>query len=146
MRQRFARQVWHMAVTVMLFMGLVVVSRAQTTAARKSAPMYDPATEVTMKGSIEAIKQLIGPQSWAGTHLSLKTDKETIDVHVGPSWFLTQNKISFTKDDQIEVTGSRVKFENSDALIAREIKKGDKTITLRNAQGIPVWSRGHHRN
>ena len=99
-----------------------------------------------MKGSVEAIRQLTGPQSRAGTHLSLKTDKETIDVHVGPSWFLTQNKISFTKDERIEVTGSRVKFENSDALIAREIKKGEKTITLRNAQGIPVWSRGRHRN
>jgi hypothetical protein len=69
---------WHMAVTVMLFMGLVVASRAQTTALRKPALMYDPATEVTVKGSVEAVKQLTGPQSWAGTHLSFKTDAETL--------------------------------------------------------------------
>ncbi|MGC1942516.1 MAG: hypothetical protein WA664_02055 [Candidatus Acidiferrales bacterium] len=105
-----------MAVIAMLFMGFVVASRAQTTPARKSAPIYDPATEVTMKGSVEAIRQLTAPQSWAGIHLSLKTDKETIDVHVGPSWFVTQSKMSFAKGDQIEVTGSKVKFQNSDAL------------------------------
>lgn len=134
--------VWRMAVAAMILMGIAFPSLAQTAAARKPAPMYDPATEVTVKGSVEAVKQRTGPQSWAGTHLSLKTDAETLDVHVGPSWFLTQSKISFAKGDQIEVTGSKVKFENSDALIAREIKKGDKIITLRNAQGIPAWSRG----
>lgn len=142
MGQRYVRQaIWPMALAAMFVMGGAVVSLAQ--GPRKSSPIYNPATEVTMKGSVEAVKQLTGPQSWAGTHLSLKTDKETIDVHVGPSWFLTQNKIGFAKDDQIEVTGSKVKFEDKDALIAREIRKGEKTITLRNAQGIPVWSRGH---
>jgi hypothetical protein len=95
-----------------------------------------------MNGSVEEVKQVSGPRGRAGTHLSLKTDQETIDVHVGPSWFLTHNMISFDKGDQIEVTGSKVKFENSAVLIAREIKKGEKTITLRNAQGIPAWSRG----
>jgi len=97
-----------------------------------------------VNGSVEEVKQVSGSQGQAGTHLSLKTDQETIDVHVGPSWFLTQNKISFVKGDQIEVTGSKVKLENRDVLIAREIKKGEKTIALRNAQGIPAWSRGRH--
>ena len=119
---------------------------AQTNTRARSAPMYDPATEVTMKGSIEAVQQLTGPRGWAGTHLSLKTDTGTIDVHVGPSWFLTQNKIVLAKGDPIEVTGSKVKFGASDALIARELKKDGKTITLRNAQGVPAWSGGHRRN
>jgi hypothetical protein len=107
--------------------------------------MYNPTTEVTLKGSVEVVNQMMGPQGWGGTHLSLKTDKETIDVHVGPSWFLTQSKMSFAKGDQVEVTGSRVKFGDNDALIAREIKKGGETFILRNAQGIPVWAGGHHR-
>jgi hypothetical protein len=109
------------------------------------APMYNTATEVTLKGSVEAVHQIMGPRGWGGTHLSLKTDKESIDVRVGPSWFLTQNKISFAQGDQVEVTGSRVKFGGQDALIAREIKRGGETFTLRNAQGIPAWSGRHHR-
>jgi len=110
-----------------------------------ASPMYNTATEVTLKGSVEAVNQVKGPQGWGGTHVSLKTDKETIDVHVGPSWFLAQHKVGFAKGDQVEVTGSRAKFGDKYALIAREIKKGGETLTLRNAQGFPVWSGGHHR-
>ena len=112
------------------------------------APNYNTATEATLKGSVEAVKQTGGMPGGGGTHLTLKTEKETIDVHVGPSWFLTQNKMSFAKGDQIQVTGSRVKFGTEDALLAREIKKGDQTLTLRNAQGIPAWAgkgMGHMR-
>lgn len=107
--------------------------------------MYNPATEVTLKGSVEAVNQVTGPRGWGGTHLSLKTDKETIDVHVGPSWFLAQHKMSFAKGDQVEVTGSRVKFGGQDALIAREIKKGSETFTLRDVRGIPAWSGGRRQ-
>ena len=39
------------------------------------------------------------------------TEKKTIDVHVGPSWYLVEK---FAEGDQIEVTGSRVKFNSPD--------------------------------
>jgi hypothetical protein len=146
MRQRYGLQIVSgMALAAMFAMGMVALpSRAQTPATRK-APMYNPATEVTVKGTVEAVNQLTGPRGWAGTHLTLKTDKETLDVHAGPSWFLTQNKLTLAKGDQIEVTGSKVKFGDADALLAREITKGDQKLTLRNAQGYPVWSRGRRR-
>jgi hypothetical protein len=72
----------------------------------------------------------------------LKTDKETLEVHLGPTAFLEKEKFTFAKGDQIDVTGSKVKIGATDALLAREVKKGDKTLTLRNAQGIPAWSSG----
>jgi len=101
---------------------------------------YDPGTEVTVKGSVEEVTQQAGQRGWSGTHLTLKGDNETFDVHVGPSWFVSQNQFSFAKGDQIEVTGSKVKLGAGNAILAREIKKGDKTLVLRNAQGIPQWS------
>jgi hypothetical protein len=55
---------------------------------------------------------------------------------------LEKEKFTFAKGDQIEVTGSKVKIGAVDALLAREVKKGDKTLTLRNAQGVSAWSRG----
>ncbi|MGH9681644.1 MAG: hypothetical protein ACRD4Y_16990 [Candidatus Acidiferrales bacterium] len=119
---------------------------AQTYPPARSSPVYDPATEVTLNGTIEAVKQVKGPRGWAGTHLSLKTDTGTIDVHAGPSWFLARNKVSLQKGDEIEVTGSKVKFNGSDAVIVRELKKDGTTVTLRNAQGIPAWSRGRRGN
>ena len=136
----------YIALTALFVVAAAGPIHAQTKAPASSSPVYDPATEVTMKGTIEAVNQLKGPRGWAGTHLSLKTDSGTIDVHAGPSWFLAQNKVSLEKGDQIEVTGSKVKFNNSDALIARELKKDGAAITLRNAQGIPAWSRGRGRS
>jgi hypothetical protein len=100
-----------------------------------------PGTEITVKVIVEAVKQVTARQGWGGTHLQLKTESETLDVHVGPSWSLSQKKMSFAKGDQIEVTGSKVKFDNADALLAREITKGEQKLALRDKNGFPVWSR-----
>ena len=108
--------------------------------------MYDPATETTVKGTVEEVKQVSGARGGPdGAHLILKTDKETLEVHLGPTTFLEKEKFTFAKGDQIEVTGSKVKIGAADALLAREVKKGDKTLTLRNAQGVPAWSGGRRR-
>jgi hypothetical protein len=48
----------------------------------------------------------------------------------------------FAKGDQVEVIGSKVKGTDTEVVIAREVKKDGKVLTLRNAQGIPAWRRG----
>ena len=75
----------------------------------------------------------------------MKTDQAVVDVHIGPARFLARHAMTLTKGDQIGVTGSKVHFGGKDALLAREIKKGEKTLTLRDSQGIPEWSRGRRR-
>ena len=104
-------------------------------------PKYDAAAEVTLKGTVTRVESHVGRMGWNGTHLVVNLGAETLTVHVGPSSYLVQQGFTFAAGEQIEVTGSRVKFEGSDALIAREIKQGDKVLTLRNSQGIPAWSR-----
>jgi len=111
----------------------------------KGMPRYDPATEVTVKGTVEEVTEHTGPMGWTGTHLVLKTEKETLEVHVGPSAFLAEKGFAFTQGDEVEVTGSRMKYEGEEALLARTVKKGEKNLTLRNAQGIPQWSKGRRR-
>lgn len=108
-------------------------------------PQYDTATEVTLKGTITGVETHTGRMGWNGTHLVVNFGAETLTVHVGPSNYLAQQGFSFAPGDQIEVTGSSIKLEGSDVLIAREIKKGDKVLTLRNSQGIPAWSRNRWR-
>lgn len=121
----------------------VASALAQRGMGQGAGRMYDPATETTVKGTVEEVKQIPGQRGGAsGTHLIVKTDKETLEVHLGPTAFLEKEKFTFAKGDQIEVTGSKVKIGGADALLAREVKKGDKALTLRNAQGIPVWSGG----
>jgi DNA/RNA endonuclease YhcR with UshA esterase domain len=107
---------------------------------------YNPQTEVTVKGTVEEVQQLQGRNAWMGTHLLLKTDSGTMDVHVGPADYIAKNQFSFAKGDAIEVVGSKVTIQDKDALLAREIVKDGKTLVLRNAQGIPEWSGGRRRS
>jgi len=111
----------------------------------KYTHIYDPKTEVTVKGTVEEVMQYPRKRNSTGTHLMLKASDGILDVHVGPSWFLSQQKIEFAKGNEIEVTGSKVKVDGKDALIAREIKKDGNVITLRNAQGVPEWAGNRSR-
>ena len=76
----------------------------------------------------------------SGIHLLLKTDKDSISVHVGPEWYLTQQNVQLNVKDNIEVKGSRITYNNKPAVIAAEIKKGNSTLTLRDSKGFPLWS------
>ena len=112
----------------------------------KGMAKYDTATEATLKGTVVAVNQIAGPRGGpGGTHLTLKTGQETLDVHLGPVAFLQKEGIEIAKGDQVEVTGSRVKSQGGEAVLAREVKKGGKTFTLRNAQGVPKWSMGRRK-
>jgi hypothetical protein len=144
--------------SVVLF-AIVFMTTAPALAQRRAGtgqqmPMYDVNTEVTLKGTVEAVKTVSGMMGGGlmarggrmgmegmmqGTHLILKTDSETIEVHLGPSAFLKEQKIEIAKDDVVEIVGSRVKIDESDALLAREVRKADASWTLRDADGRPQW-------
>jgi len=144
MRKQLAWQLVPL-VALIIFLGsacATVISAQAPPGPRARAPRYDAAAEVTLKGTVEAVQQSEGRRGWAGTHLTLKTGEETLDVHAGPSWFLAKQKMSFAKGDEIEVTGAKAKFGEQEALLARVIKKGEQSVTLRDARGIPVWARG----
>ena len=107
--------------------------------------VYDPKTETSLTGVIQEVKEVPGPGYNTGTHLLVKTATDVIEVHVGPTWYLKQQKCEFVKDAQVEIIGSKVNFQGKDVIIARQIKEDGKTWTLRDAQGIPAWSRGRNQ-
>mgnify|MGYP001057387072 CR=1 FL=1 len=98
---------------------------------------YDKATVETRKGTVEDIKTI----GRGGIHVTLKGDKGTIDVHLGPADYLDK-KIKIAKGDVISVTGSRVTYDGVAAIIAREIDKGGVKVQLRKDDGTPLWA-GH---
>jgi DNA polymerase III alpha subunit len=106
---------------------------------------YDPKTETVITGTVQQVTQQTGKRGWNGTHLTVQTDSGAIRVHLGPSNYLAKQQFSFGAGDQLSITGSKVTMQGTEVLIAREIKKGDKTLVLRNAQGIPNWSGGRCR-
>jgi hypothetical protein len=107
-------------------------------------PMYDKRAEVTVTGTVDEVREMTGMSGMAGgsmrgMHLMLKTDKETFEVHLGPVTYLKEQKVDLAKSDTIEVSGARVTMGGRRVILAREIRKGDQTWTLRDADGRPRW-------
>ena len=131
---------------MLLVIGAVSVLLAQTPGTgRGASPMYDVKTETTIKGTVESVETVTGTggrgrRGLGGTHLTVKTEKETLEVHVGPTAYLTEKGITLAKGDTLEILGSRVTIDKEPVVIARQIKKGDNTWTLRDASGRPMWS------
>jgi hypothetical protein len=103
--------------------------------------MYDPKTIETIKGEVLSVDQVTPAKGMrAGIHLMVKTDKDTISVHLGPSWYIENQDVKILPKDTLEITGSRITFQGKPALIASEVKKGEEILKLRDENGVPLWS------
>jgi hypothetical protein len=104
--------------------------------------MYDPKTVETVTGTVLKVEQTRGKGrgGGGGIHLLLKTDKEEIAVHLGPSAYMDKQAVKIAAQDTIEVRGSRITFEGKPAIVAAEVKKGDQVLKLRDDSGTPLWS------
>ena len=102
---------------------------------------YDPKTVETVEGKVVSVEKTSpSAQRGHGVHLMLQTDKETIEVRLGPAGYLEKQTMQIAANDTITVTGSRVTMEGKPAIIAAQIKKGNEVLKLRNENGVPAWS------
>jgi hypothetical protein len=103
--------------------------------------MYNPATVETLTGEVLAVERITPVRGMSrGIHLLLKTDEETISVHLGPEWYIERLDTKIEKGDRVEVKGSRVTMMGKPVIIAAEVKKGDSVLVLRDSSGVPAWS------
>jgi hypothetical protein len=103
--------------------------------------MYDPKTAETISGEVTSVDRITPNKGMAaGIHMNVKTDKETVSVHLGPSWYLENQDVKIEPKDKVEVKGSKVTFAGKPAILAAEVKKGDEVLKLRDDNGFPVWS------
>jgi hypothetical protein len=105
----------------------------------QAPPKYDPSTETKLKGAVAELKFLppTGPKPVA--YLAVKSGQDTVDVYLCPKKFLDDMGASFKAGDQVEVTGSKVKQDGADLILAREVVKGEDVLTLRFKDGKPAW-------
>jgi hypothetical protein len=104
-------------------------------------PRYDPATLVDIYGNIQDIRDTGKSGPLPGIHLVIKTDSGTFDLYLGPSNFVMAFEELFQKGSRIEVIGSRVKSAGVDNILAREIRRSELTLYLRDKEGRPFWTR-----
>ena len=108
-----------------------------------TAPKYDVATEAKMKATVEELKLPAKGNEKDAAHLVVKIGADSIDIYLCPKSFLDDMGANFAKGDEVTVTGSKIKQDGADLILAREVVKGTDTLMLRDDKGKPVWN-WHH--
>jgi hypothetical protein len=119
----------------LLLLTLVAVAQKST------GPKYDPASETTLKGVVDDVKEV--PNSFAGeagVHVLLKTSDGIIEVLIAPVGFLKDMDITFAKGEELKIIGAKVNKDGNALVLAREITQNGNEFVVRDKQGVPVWS------
>jgi hypothetical protein len=115
---------------------------------------YDPNAVITVTGKVLETTGYYHEDGVDIATLIIETDKERYITYLGPVWFLTLKNAFYEKDDILIVEGSKFDFIEGEEeeeeeieedelryfmLIARKVKKDDKTLYLRTKSGKPRW-------
>lgn len=125
--------------SLFLFLSALPALSQKTAPADHSVPKYDLQTETKAKGIVDEINVLAWGTRKDFTELIVKTGDDKIHVYLSPKPFQDEMGISFSKGDEIAVTGSKVKIEASEVILARSLVKGSDTLLFRDPKGNPVW-------
>lgn len=100
--------------------------------------------ETTVQATVQEVQQVPGQRpGMVGVRLNVITDTgERISVLVGPLYFLEQAGYSPKVGDRITIEGFLINSDVDAILVARTITYGSTTVTLRDEQGMPLWSGG----
>lgn len=108
---------------------------------------FDQKTVQTITGKVVKVDRTAVPMKGMSPGFSavIKTDKgEEVQVQVGPVWFTSfyKQKWDVKAGDAVSVTGSRVKLDGKDIIMASHGEKGKLKMTVRGKTGLPLWDLG----
>lgn len=110
---------------------------------RYNGKYYDLNNIETLDGKVISVERYRSRRGVSqGVHLLFNTGKETLKVHLGPSWYLEDRDFAIAPEDKIEIVGSRINIEGEPAIVASQIKRGSETLILRDDNGFPLWRGG----
>jgi len=102
-------------------------------------PKYDIQTETKTKGIVDEVKVFDLGTRKDFVQLIVKSGEDKVVVFVCPKSFQDELGFTLSKGDEVTVTGSKVKQDTSDVILARELARGTETLLFRDAKGNPVW-------
>ena len=102
-------------------------------------PHYDPASVVDISGTVVSVREVPQGSRLGGLHLLVSTETGEIEAYLGPSEFVKEFEITFSKGDDIQIVGSKVSSDGGYLILVREVRKGDIFLYLRDRTGHPNW-------
>ena len=103
-------------------------------------PRYDVAKVIDVDATVMDLREVPRNNPLSGLHLTVKIESDTMDVFLGPVDFLKSFEITFAKGDKLEIIGSKVKFGGAHIVLARQVRRDETTLYLRDAKGKPHWT------
>jgi hypothetical protein len=125
---------------------LIAVTSAAAQPATGHGLAYDSKSEVTFEGIVQQVTQATGKQALMGVHLVVDSGGTITDVFIGPQSFLASSGITFAPGDSVKVTGAMAAVGDGSLLLARTITRGNQTLVVRNAHGLPLRFPGGRGN
>lgn len=130
------------AAILWLVAGVIVALSTTSFAQKQALPKYDTKAEVHLaKATVQESKEVTLSNGQQRILLTVKAGDEVLDVYTAPKAFLDMMDTAFAKDDEVDITGSKLKDADGKTIIlAREIIKGQNTVVLRDQTGAPAWT------
>ncbi len=128
---------WWLLPCVVVISALPLLAQDQARPQRDT-PRYNLANEITVQGVVEDVQQTASFNGLAGSYLTLRTPSQILHVQLGT---FRPAKNEFIPGETIQVTGSLQREETGDLVLARQIKKGNQVLTIRNSRGFVVGTR-----
>ncbi len=94
----------------------------------------------TAEGKITEVVYLPGATTDSGmVEVRLQSAGQNQLIRLAPVGFLKQSGLLLREGDTVAVKGFPVAGMEGDLLIATELHKGEKTLSLRDTRGRPAW-------
>jgi hypothetical protein len=106
-------------------------------AGHRSGAAYDVARESVISGKILQYSSA-STNPPMGAHISLQTGSGTVEVHASNAKLIEASHISLQPGDSVSITGETVAFGDVSVFVARIIKKGSQSVTVRSKNGVPL--------
>ncbi len=101
---------------------------------------YDTRNVVAFNGAVTAVHGVTHRGTGPEVHLTIKTDNGTVDVRLGPVWYVDQQGIHIKAGDRVAIVGSRISIDHRPGVLAAEVRKGGDMLELRDVTtGAPRW-------
>lgn len=103
-------------------------------------PPYNLSTEVTVSGKVASTETAPTMSGGEMATVTVTVDGGPLHVLLGPPDFVKKQAFAITANATVQVTGMPgLRLNGEPAMIARTLKVGTRTMTLRDATGAPAW-------
>lgn len=104
-------------------------------------PAYQVQSEMTVVGTVTQVFAHTGQRGTPRSRATITAaDGAAVDVHLGPSSFVTEKQMELAVGDRVTIIGSRA---TTGMVIVRRLTRDGRTLELRNAAGRPLWEDRH---